>query len=125
MTGDARYRADTIADLYRVIWRITGRQQLLLIALSVIVAALAAAPLKFQQLVINSLVYGGDIHRVAWLCAGLLGVTLLSATLKFALNFRISILGECIVLRLRERLYANYVTDATTGRPTPPSGAPS
>ena len=120
MAEGARYRADTIADLYRVIWRITGRQQLLLIALSVIVAALAAAPLKFQQLVVNSLVEGGDISRVAWLCAGLLGVTLLSATLKFALNFRISILGERIVLRLRERLYANYVTDATTGAPDTP-----
>jgi len=120
MADDARYRADTIGDLYRVVWRITGRQQLLLIALSVIVAALAAAPLKFQQLVVNSLVEGGDISRVAWLCAGLLGVTLLSATLKFALNFRIAILGERIVLRLRERLYANYVTDATTGAPDTP-----
>ena len=88
MTDDARYRADTIADLYRVIWRITGRQQLLLIALAVIVAALAAAPLKFQQLVINSLVYGGDIYRVAWLCAGLLGVTLLSAALSGAARRR-------------------------------------
>jgi ABC-type bacteriocin/lantibiotic exporter with double-glycine peptidase domain len=111
MTTDPPWKADTIADLYRVIWRITGRQQLLLIALSVIVAALAAAPLKFQQLVINSLVYGGDIYRVAWLCAGLLGVTLLSATLKFALNFRLSVLGERIVLRLRDRLYANYVIE--------------
>jgi ABC-type bacteriocin/lantibiotic exporter with double-glycine peptidase domain len=120
MSGDARYQADTIADLYRVIWRITGRQQLLLIALAVIVAALAAAPLKFQQLVINSLVYGGDIYRVAWLCAGLLGVTLLSAALKFALNFRLSVLGEQIVLRLRDRLYANYVIDATTGAPDTP-----
>lgn len=120
MTTDPPWKADTIADLYRVIWRITGRQQLLLIALSVIVAALAAAPLKFQQLVINSLVYGGDIYRVAWLCAGLLGVTLLSATLKFALNFRLSVLGERIVLRLRDRLYANYVIDATTGAPDTP-----
>jgi ABC-type bacteriocin/lantibiotic exporter with double-glycine peptidase domain len=115
MTADARYRADTISDLYRAIWRVTGRQQFVLIGLSLTVAALAAAPLKFQQLVVNSLVEGGGIHRVAWLCAGLLGVTLLSATLKFVLNFRLSILGERIVLLLRERLYANYVTDATAG----------
>jgi ABC-type bacteriocin/lantibiotic exporter with double-glycine peptidase domain len=120
MIDEARYRADTLVELYGVIWRITGRQQLLLIALSVIVAALAAAPLKFQQLVINSLVYGGDIDRVAWLCAGLLGVALLSAALKFALNFRLSILGERIILRLRDRLYANYVSDVTTGAPDTP-----
>jgi ABC-type bacteriocin/lantibiotic exporter with double-glycine peptidase domain len=96
---------------------VTGRQQLLLIGLSVMVAALAAAPLKFQQLVINSLVDGGDIRHVAWLCAGLLCVVLLSAALKFALSFRLSIVGERIVLLIRERLYANYVTDAGTGAP--------
>jgi ABC-type multidrug transport system fused ATPase/permease subunit len=120
MSDEARYRADTIGQLYGLIWRITSRQQLLLIALAIIVAALAAAPLRFQQLVINSLVEGGDIYRVAGLCAGLLGVTLLSAALKFALSFRMSILGESIVLRLRDRLYANYVTDVTTGAPDTP-----
>ena len=115
MATDARYRADTLLDLYRAIWRVTGRQQLLLIGLSLAVAALAAAPLKFQQLVINSLVDGGDITRVAWLCAGFLGVTLLSAVLKFVLNLRLSVLGERVVLLLRERLYANYVSDVAAG----------
>ena len=79
MSVDTRYRADTLLDLYRAIWRVTGRQQLLLIVLSATVAALAAAPLKLQQLVVNSLVEGGDIRRVAWLCAGILGATLLSS----------------------------------------------
>ena len=69
MRVDARYRADTLLYVYRAIWRVTGRQQLLLIALSVMVAALAAVPLRFQQLVVNSLVEGRDIQRVAWLCA--------------------------------------------------------
>ena len=48
-----------------MIWRVTRRQQVLLIALSVIVAGLAAAPLKFQQLVINSLVEEGTVARIA------------------------------------------------------------
>ena len=103
-------------------WRVTGRQQLVLIGLSVAVAALAAAPLKFQQLVVNSLVEGGDISRIAWLCAGLLGVVLLSAALKFALNFRLSVLGERIVLLIRERLYANYVTDGSRATDAPKRG---
>ena len=120
MSVDARYRADTLLDLYRAIWRVTGRQQVLLIALSVTVAALAAAPLKFQQLVVNNLVEGGDIHRIAWLCAGILGATLLSAALKFALSYRLSVLGERIVLLLRERLYAHYVGRSATGA----AGAP-
>lgn len=115
MSAEARRRADTLLDLYRAVWRVTGRQQLLLIGLSVTVAALAAAPLKFQQLVVNGLVEGGDMHRVAWLCAGFLAVALLSSALKFALNVRLSVLGERIVLLVRERLYTTYVANAALG----------
>jgi ABC-type bacteriocin/lantibiotic exporter with double-glycine peptidase domain len=120
MTAEARYLADNIWDLYRVIGRITGRQQVLLIGLSIVVAALAAAPLKFQQLVINSLVEDGEVSRVAWLCAGFLAATLLSAGLKFALSYRLSVVGEDIVLRIRERLYAKYVSDIASGAPDAP-----
>ena len=102
-------------ELYRTIWRVTGRQQVLLIALSMLISVLAAAPLKFQQLVINGLVYGGDVRGLGWLCGGFLGVVLLSAALKFALNYRLAILGERIVMLIRERLYANYVADAAVG----------
>jgi hypothetical protein len=42
MTCGAGDRAGTMADLYRAIWQVTGRQQLLLVGLSVLVAALAA-----------------------------------------------------------------------------------
>jgi ABC-type enterochelin transport system permease subunit len=51
MSAAPRYLAATIWDLYRAIWRVTGRQQILLISLSI-----AVAGLKFQQLVVNSLV---------------------------------------------------------------------
>ena len=118
--SEEHFRADNVWGLYRVIWRVTRRQQVLLIALSVIVAGLAAAPLKFQQLVINSLVEESTVARIAWLCAGLLAVTLLSAGLKFVLNYRLSRLGEDIVLRIRERLYGNYVSDVATGAPDLP-----
>jgi hypothetical protein len=90
VTADPHYRADTLLDLYRAVWRVTGR----LIGLSLTTAALAAAPLKFQRLVINNLVEHGEIRRVAWLCAGFLGVALLSAGLKFVLNVRLSIGGS-------------------------------
>ena len=110
MSADARYRAENLRDLYRAIWRATGRQQLLLIALSLSVAALAVVPLRLQQLTINSLVAGGDVSRVAWLCAGILGATLLSAAFKFVLGYRLSVLGKSIVLRIRQVLYANYVS---------------
>lgn len=111
----------TMGDLYRTIWRVTARDQALLIGLSLVVAALAAAPLKFQQLVVNALVYGGDRMTLAWLCAGLLAAVLLSAALKFALNFKISVVGERVIRLIRERLYTNYVADTASGAQGVPS----
>lgn len=101
--------------LYRTVWRVSGRQQILLIVLSLATAAIAAAPLKFQQLVINSLVEGGTVDRLVWLCAAFLGAVLLSAGLKFLLSLRISVLGERIILMMRERLYGNAVHDTKAG----------
>jgi hypothetical protein len=53
---------------------------------------------------------------------GLLGIILPTAGLKFALNFRLSVLGERIVLLIRERLYANYVSDAAGAADAPKRG---
>lgn len=98
--------------MYRSIWRVSGRRQILLILLAVIVASIAAAPFKFQQLVINALIEGTDRDRLSWLCAGFLGVVLLSAGLKFALGLGVAAVGEGVVLRIRERLYGNAVAAA-------------
>lgn len=99
----------TMADLYRALWRATAGRQLVLILLSALVALTAAFPLKFQQLIVNNLVYGGDRKLLAWLCLGFLGALLLSAGLKFVLSLRMAVTGEHIVMRIRERLYRNAV----------------
>jgi Nucleotidyltransferase domain len=46
-------------------------------------------------LVGNSLVYGGDFRRLAWLCASFLGAVLVSAALKFVLGLCSSAAGWC------------------------------
>lgn len=101
-------------DLYQAVWRASGRQQPLLIGLSLLVAALAAAPLKLQQLIVNDLAYEGDVRELAWLCGGFLAAVGLSAGLKFLLGLRLSLVGEDVVRRIRERLYANHVAGAGT-----------
>jgi ABC-type bacteriocin/lantibiotic exporter with double-glycine peptidase domain len=100
-----------MGELYRAVWRVTGQEQILLIVLSLLVAGLAAVPLKFQQLAINSLVERGDVRTLAWLCAGFVAAILLSAVLKFLLGLRLSVVGERVILLIRERLYANQVVD--------------
>ncbi len=96
---------------YRAIWHVTGRRQLLLIGLSLLVAAIAAAPLKFQQDIINNLVADGDKALLVALCSGFLGVVALSAGLKFALNFSVAAVGESVIRLIRGRVYERVVTD--------------
>jgi ABC-type bacteriocin/lantibiotic exporter with double-glycine peptidase domain len=98
-----------MSDLYRAVWRVTGRQQLVLIALSLLVAAVAAVPLKFQELIVNRLVRGGDVRELAWLCGGFAGAILASAALKFMLGLRLAIVGERVIWLIRERLYRHHV----------------
>jgi len=90
-----------------------------LLALSLATAALAAAPLEFQQEIINHLVAGDELAGLVWLCAGFLGVVALSGALKFALNFQVAAVGEAVIRRIRRLLYHHYV-DETQRR-----GAPS
>jgi ABC-type bacteriocin/lantibiotic exporter with double-glycine peptidase domain len=102
----------TFYSLYQTIWRATARSQYLLIVLSVIVAVLAAVPLKFQQLVINSIVEHSDVTILAWLCFGFFASLLLGGIVKFALYYKRSVLGERAIHLIRDRLYANYVKES-------------
>jgi ABC-type bacteriocin/lantibiotic exporter with double-glycine peptidase domain len=105
-------------EFYRAIWRATWRRQIVLIVLSLAVAALAAAPLKFQQEIINHMVAGGVWTTLVWLCAGFLGVVVLSGLLKFANNYLVSRSGELAVRYIRDRLYTRAV-DGNTAAPIP------
>jgi ABC-type multidrug transport system fused ATPase/permease subunit len=107
-----------MAEIYRTAWRVTGRQQVPVIVLALIVAALAAVPLKFQQLIVNHLAAAGDVGRLLWLCAGLLAAVAASATCKFLLNYRIASIGEQVVALIRKRLYTNAVFDTQSRAPT-------
>ncbi|MCS6779151.1 MAG: ABC transporter transmembrane domain-containing protein [Geminicoccaceae bacterium] len=99
-----------LRELYRAVLRVSGRDQLVLVVLALAVAALAAAPLKVQQLAINGLVAGIPSERLVFLCALFLLAVTASAGLKLVLNERITLVGERVVLRLRERLYRARVT---------------
>ncbi|SFK62258.1 ABC transporter transmembrane region [Shimia haliotis] len=104
-------------DFYVRIWRNTGRAQILLVILSLIVAGLAAAPLRFQKDIINSL--GPDLETKALflLCGGYLAVIVITNVFKFALNYRSSLLGEDTIRRIRGRVYAAHHDPEATRRP--------
>ena len=93
-------------NLYLAIYRASGRRQIILIILSLAVAALAAAPLKFQKDIVNGLTaHKVETDALMLLCAGMLGVILLSLSLKWVLGFLSNTLGEDMIRRLRTFIY--------------------
>lgn len=101
-------------ELYQRIWRNTWRAQIVLIILSLCVAAVAALPLHYQKVIINGL--AGDLGRQHLLLLGaqFLCVLVFSAALKFVLGYRMSILGEATIRLVRTRIYSR---EANTDRP--------
>ncbi len=91
--------------LYSAIWRASAGRQILLILLSVALAALAAVPLEFQRAIVNhltSLDVGAE--RLVYLGLGMMGVILLSLALKWVLGYRAGTLGEDMIRLIRQRL---------------------
>ena len=97
-----------VRKFYRQLWRRTRRVQILLIGLSLAIAMLAAAPLYFQQKLVNGLAYGTSLHQVLWLGASYAAAALLTIALKLLLQYRGAILGETIVRSVRGRILADY-----------------
>lgn len=91
--------------LYAAIWRVSGHRQIILIVLSVAVAALAAVPLQFQKDIVNLLTDGTlDTGRLYLLGAGMFAAVLLSLFLKLVLGYRSGSLGEDVIRTIRARL---------------------
>ncbi len=98
-------------QLYKIIWRVSGRRQLVLILLSLAVAGLSAVPLSYQKEIINALanaeISAASLFRM---CAEMMGVILLSLSLKWLVSYRSGTLGEDTIRLLRNRLYQDSIT---------------
>jgi len=92
-------------QFYGTIWKVTWRRQILNIVLSLSIAGLAAFPLNYQKLIINGLTYE-TVDGPALLSLGLAmaGVVVLSLSLKWALGFSSSTLGEDVIRTLRKHI---------------------
>ena len=88
-------------ELYKAIWRKTGRRQLVLIVLSLMVAGLAAVPLEYQKDIINGIDEGFPTEELIRHGLEMAGVILLSHALTGLLGYRAGALGEWVTMRLR------------------------
>ena len=76
-----------VRDLYRYIWKISARDQVLLSILSVGVFLLELAPLELQRRIVNGAVaHHREYRSIALLCVVYLAVSLLHGGLKLVTN---------------------------------------
>jgi ABC-type bacteriocin/lantibiotic exporter with double-glycine peptidase domain len=107
----------TVPDLYRYVWRTSGRAQVLLALLSVGAFLLELAPLDLQRRIVDTAVEGGAYHAIALLCGLYLIVALAQGGLKLLLNvYRGSVIEEaCRRLRLERNLMATARSESEQG----------
>ncbi len=92
-------------ELYRAIWRATGRRQILLIVLSLGIAALAAVPLDYQKNIVNGLTAASlNASELLSLALAMGFFILLSLAMKWLLGLRASLLGEDVIRQVRTRI---------------------
>jgi ABC-type bacteriocin/lantibiotic exporter with double-glycine peptidase domain len=93
--------AARLKEIYRFVWRTSGRAQFYLAILAVAVFALEFVPLELQRRVVNDAVENGSLRTVLTLCGLYFLVVLLQGGLKLALNVYRGSVTESVCQRLR------------------------
>lgn len=73
-------------NIYRYVWRRTGRRQPLLIGLSLAIALLAAVPLELQRRIVNGAIEQKDLRLLVILGAALLAVYVVHSLIKHGMK---------------------------------------
>ena len=90
-----------VKDLYRYIWKVSARDQVLLSLLAVLLFLIELVPLELQRRIVNGAVDGRGWEFVGTLCLVYVGVALLHGGLKLVMNVYRGSVTEAANKRLR------------------------
>lgn len=107
-----------IKTFYRYIWKVSGRQQILLTVLAIGVFLLELVPLELQRRIVNGAVERREFQYIVLLCLIYLGVALVHGALKLILNVYRGSVSEKTNKRLRMQVNA-VDTEGSARRSTP------
>ena len=88
-------------ELYRYVWRISARQQVVLSGLALALFLIELVPLELQRRIVNGAVAHQDFGAIGMLCMIYVAVTLVQGGMKLVLNVYRSSVAEAAILRLR------------------------
>jgi ABC-type bacteriocin/lantibiotic exporter with double-glycine peptidase domain len=93
-----------VIDLYRYIWKVSARQQVLLSLLAVALFLIELVPLELQRRIVNGAVEGRGFELVGLLCLVYAAVALLHGGLKLVMNVYRGSVTEAANKRLRMQM---------------------
>jgi len=93
-----------VKDLYRYIWKVSARDQVLLSLLAVSLFLIELVPLELQRRIVNGAVDGRGWEFVGTLCLVYVGVALLHGGLKLVMNVYRGSVSEAANKRLRTQM---------------------
>jgi ABC-type multidrug transport system fused ATPase/permease subunit len=102
-------------DFYRYIWKVSGRQQVLLSLFAVALFVVQLVPLELQRRIINNATERGEYRVIAMLCLVYLLVVLVQGGLKYALNMYRGSVSEAANRRLRLEVNPAAKADVADG----------
>jgi len=97
-------KQSVVKDLYRYIWKVSARDQVLLSIMSAGVFLLELAPLELQRRIVNAAVAHREFRVIGILCLIYLAVSLLHGGLKLVTNVYRGSVGEKTNRHLRMQL---------------------
>lgn len=87
------------------IWQVSGRRQILLCLLTVVVSLLTTLPLELQRRIVDDAIHGHAVGLLLLLAAAYLGVLLVQGGLKYLLNVLRGWLVEDVARLLRHMIF--------------------
>lgn len=93
-----------VKDLYRYIWKVSARDQVLLSLLAVGLFLIELAPLELQRRIVNGAIEGRGFEFVGLLCLAYAGVAVVHGGLKLVMNIYRGSVSEAANRRLRMQI---------------------
>ena len=93
-----------VRDLYRYIWKVSARDQVLLSLLAVALFLIELAPLELQRRIVNGAIEGRGFDFVGLLCLTYVAVALVHGGLKLVMNVYRGSVSEAANRRLRMQI---------------------
>ncbi len=101
-----------LLSIYRFIWSVSGRDQIWLCVTTLLVVALAMAPLELQRRMTNEAIGGRNVRLLVGLGLLYLLTMLGQGGLKYVLNLRRGRVVEIVALELRRLVHAASLAGA-------------